>query len=144
MMMLRKAAMFFSMSFRRKYLFLLTVAVSFYTFLLYRFYPQHASFGKPGNPVLLGKTDIKLISDIRFAIKLVNKYVPWENVCRHQAHQAKILCNWYDIPYRIFVGFKKNEYGKTEGHAWTMVDEVMITGFCRPSDYMVHSVFSKG
>lgn len=142
--MLRKAGLFFSMSFRRKYLFLFTLFISFYTYLLYRFYQQKASFGKIACSEEHLDADKHLISDIRFAIKLVNKYVPWENVCRHQAHQAKILCNWYGIPYRIFVGFKKDASGKTEGHAWTVVDNVMITGFCRPSDYMVHSVFTKG
>lgn len=140
--MLRKTRLFISMSFRRKYLIFFTSFISFYTFLLYRFYQRKASFGSVGHTLPPGETDKALISDIRFAIKLVNKYVPWENVCRHQAHQAKILCNFYHIPYQIFVGFKKNESGKTEGHAWSVAGGIMITGFCRPSDYMVHSVFS--
>ena len=64
--------------------------------------------------------------DIQYVIFVVNKYVPWQNVCRHQ---AKILLSLYHISYQIFVGFKKNEDCKIGGHAWTVAGGLMIMGF---------------
>jgi hypothetical protein len=72
----------------------------------------------------------------------VVKYISWKNVCRHQAYQAKLLCNLYKIPYIIFIGFKKNDHtNEIEAHAWTIAGGKIITGFCNPDEYTVQSAY---
>ena len=106
-----------------------------------RYFRERARFDrKKISPV--NQADGQLISDIRWAIFKVNRYVPWENVCRHQAYQALCLCRCYKIPCKIFVGFRKNkETGQIEGHAWTLINEEFVTGFCDPDEYTVQAVY---
>lgn len=88
------------------------------------------------------KADDLLIRDIRWAILTVARYIPWKNVCRHQAYQAMMLCRFYRQPYHIYIGFKKNpETALIDGHAWTMVEDTFITGFCNPEEYVVQSSY---
>lgn len=132
---------FIGLDARKKLLFLTTVLLSLYTFVLMRYFRKRARFERK---VMQFDTtpDSSRVKDIRWAVSAVNKYVPWENVCRHQAYQAMMLCRWYRIPYRIFVGFRKNpETGEVEGHAWTLVNGDFITGFCTPEEYTVQSVY---
>jgi hypothetical protein len=145
-MLLRKINSVFKMSFRRKYLLFLTFGLSVYTGLLMRFFPRKARFESesPFKPPDNYRIEPLLIQDIRFAIHLVAKYTPYPNFCRHQAYQAKLLCGYYKIPYQIFVGFKKGNSGKIEGHAWTIAEGEILTGFCNPADYVVQNVYAYG
>jgi len=86
--------------------------------------------------------NLTVVKDISYAIRVLSKYTPWENVCRHQAYQAMLLCRFYRIPYQIFVGFKKNNEGKIEGHAWTTVNGEIITGFCKVEEYVISAIYS--
>ena len=138
-----KIQMLFRLSFRRKVLLLALVPVSLYSYLILRFFSEKAKFGKINKVVeTANNVDRQLLKDISFAISIISKYSLWQNVCRHQAYQAKILCRFYKIPYTIFIGFKKNPEGQIEGHAWTMVNEQFVTGYCRVEDYMVQTTFS--
>jgi hypothetical protein len=138
--MLTKLKAFFRLSLRRKYLFFLTVLLSFYTHILMRFFNKKARFGD--KRIRPGGIDNSLIRDICWGIFAADKWVPWKNACRHQAYQAKILCRLYKQPCQIFVGFKKNsETGSMEGHSWTVVDEKIITGFCNPEEYTILNVY---
>lgn len=105
-----------------------------------KFFKEYAHFESTNQ--IPRSIDNSIIIDIRWAIFLVDSYVPWENVCRHQAYQAMILFLWFKVPYQIFVGFKNGEDGKINGHAWTMANGEMITGFCNPEEYIVQQVFS--
>lgn len=139
--MIRKLGIFFRLSPRRQWLFCVTVLLSFYTSLLMRFFRKHARF--EGKKMRLKAKNDLLVRDIRWAVFTVGRRTPWENVCRHQAYQAMLLCRFYRQPYRIYVGFRKNtSSGKLEGHAWTIVDNEMITGFCNPEEYTVQSIYS--
>lgn len=141
-MIKQKVQSFYDLSSRRKGLLLVTLGLSLYSFLLMRFFKEHASFGQK-NTGKSQKTDkFSIASDIRFVIRVVGQYVPFENVCRHHAYQAKLLCNFYGIPYQIFIGFRKNKNGKIEGHAWTVVQDEIITGFCDPTQYIIQAVYS--
>jgi len=143
MTLLNKIGAFFRMSLRRKMLLLVTIPLSFYSFVLFRFFQSNAKFGERDKAVdSKDDIDMQLVKDISVAIKVIAKYSPWSNVCRHQAYQAKILCRFYGIPYKIYVGFKKNEAGAIEGHAWTMVNGQFVTGFCVVEDYLVHTTFA--
>lgn len=131
------------MSLRRKWLLLVTVPLSLYSFVLFRFFQSNARFGERNKTVDTPENiDMQLVKDISVVIKVIAKYSPWTNVCRHQAYQAMILCRFYGIPYKIYVGFKKNEAGAIEGHAWTMVNGQFVTGFCAVEEYVIHTTFA--
>lgn len=86
--------------------------------------------------------DADLRSDIFWSIYRVKRIVPWENVCRHQAYQAMILCIRYSISYEIFIGFKRNsETDEIEGHAWVISNKIFLAGNCIPSEYIIQQVF---
>lgn len=147
-MILKKLYTFYRLSTRRKLLFGLGLVLALYSWLIFRFLNKNARFGKKteGEKTFQYSFSLPrysaLILDIRWTIFMVNKYIFWENVCRHQAYQAKLFCVFFNIPYQIFVGFKKNEEGKVEGHAWTLVNEEIITGFCKPEEYIVQAIYS--
>lgn len=134
--------LFSQLSTKRKLLLLLTCGISLYTFIILRKSHNSMSFGK--NKIANNEsTDLlPLLNDIAFAIRTVSKNVPWENKCRHQAYQAKLLLKHFNISCQIYVGFNANQEGILEGHAWTMVNDKMITGFCNPTDYKVLAVYS--
>lgn len=138
----QKIRTFYQISFRRKYLVLVTFMLSLYSNLLFRFFRKNAIFGKRHEAPLPDFTDMALVRDISFAIRIVKRYAPWTNVCRHEAYQAKVLCRFYNIPYQIFIGFRKDTNGQIEGHAWTTVNQEIITGFCRPEDFVVQYIYS--
>ena len=138
-----KIKRFFRLSFRQKLLLIAVVFLTLYAYIMFRFFKHSAKFGHIDKPFLNHKTiDMSFVKDISWAINVVGKYTFWENVCRHQAYQAKILCEFFKIPYRIYVGFKKNNEGKIEGHAWTVVNDEMVTGFCKVEEYTIQNIFS--
>lgn len=139
---MKKIRRFIHLSARRKLLFFASAALSFYAWVLMRYFREKARFdGRKTQPVR--EADAELISDIRWAIFTAGRYIPWENVCRHQAYQAMCLCRYYKIPCQVFVGFKKNrDTGQIEGHAWTRVNGEFVTGFCEPEEYTVQAVYS--
>lgn len=138
-----KIKRFTKLSVRQKVILLIVFLISLYSYIMFRFFKHLAKFGHADKEFISHKTiKITLARDISFAIRVMSKYTPWENVCRHQAYQAMLLCKYYAIPYQIYVGFKKNEMGKIEGHAWTVVQGEMITGFCNPDDYTVQAVYA--
>lgn len=142
MKILRKIISFFRFTLRQRLLIILVCFLAIYSFILFRFFNHAARFKYARRDSLHEKDlDKSLIKDIRLSINMVGKYIFWENVCRHQAYQAMILFRFFRIPYQIFVGFKKNTSGKIEGHAWTVVNGEIITGFCRVEEYVIQNVF---
>ncbi len=142
--MFKTLRLYYGLSLRRQFLLVLTLALSLYSWLMMRFFKRYAHFGKknPKKPIVNRQSNQSSIAnDFRWAIFVVSKNVFWENVCRHQAYQAMLLCKFYGIQYKVFVGFKKNEEGKINGHAWTMAQGEMITGFCNPDEYIVQAVY---
>lgn len=79
---------------------------------------------------------IAISKDIALAISVVNKYIPWKNVCRHQSWQAVYLLLKYQIPFDYFVGIDKNK-SKKEGHSWVKVNSKFICGRCKENSYTV-------
>jgi len=88
-----------------------------------------------------GQQEMKIIRMVGSAIQTVAKYTPWRNVCYHQVIQAKLMLHKRGIPCVIRIGFKKNDQGKIEGHAWTKSGDRIITGFCREEDYTILTEF---
>lgn len=137
-----------------KIMILQTFVFSLYTGFLFAFFNRYARFGERlaltensakntvSSSIAADEKKHTKINDIAKAIHIVSKYIPWKNVCRHQAYQAKLLCNLYNIPYLIFIGFKKDiAKNEIQAHAWTMAGGRMITGFCNPEEYIIQSIY---
>jgi len=138
----RKVRSFWRLPFRRQYLFLLTVGLAAYSLVMMKFFVRYARFGRPTTEPAAEVSDRALVSDVQYALRQAARYVPWENKCRHQADQARLLCRLYNLPYRISVGFRKNPQGGIEGHAWTTVGDHFLTGFCLPDEYVIQAVYA--
>ncbi|NVJ87805.1 MAG: lasso peptide biosynthesis B2 protein [Algoriphagus sp.] len=81
----------------------------------------------------IGEEQLSEVKDITFAITLANKYIPWNNRCRHQAWQAIYLLNRAGIPYEYHVGVKKGNL--IEGHSWVKVIGDFVSGVCEENNY---------
>ncbi|GEL10405.1 hypothetical protein FGL01_11440 [Flavobacterium glycines] len=86
--------------------------------------------------VILTAEKTVIAKDIALAIYIVNKYILWKNVCRHQSWQAVYLLLQYQIPFDYFVGIEKNKY-KKEGHSWVKVNGKFICGNCNEKNYFL-------
>lgn len=86
-------------------------------------------------PKELNSKELRIIKDISIAIELGRKYIPWKNLCRHQAWQAVFLLQKAKIPFTYHVGIKKADVNRSEGHAWVMVNQKFVSGKCKLSDY---------
>lgn len=133
---------FLKLSKRRKYLLINGIFLSVYGYFLFSLCKKKARFGSLNVPIKIdNKVDDVDILDIRFVIIILNKYIPWNFQCRHQAWLASILLKKLKIPYLIYVGFRVNIFGQMEGHAWTIAQNIMVSGFCNPSEYSIHSIY---
>ena len=86
--------------------------------------------------IVLTIEKIAIAKDIAIAINIVNKYVPWKNVCRHQSWQAVYLLLKYQISFQYCVGVDKTIEVK-EAHSWVKVNSKFICGKCDEKKYFL-------
>ena len=91
-------------------------------------------FGKPyrmmAASIIATPTQIQKARYIGDAIRLAARYTPWDSSCLTQAMVAKFWCQYYEIPYFLYIGFAKKSdkpLGE-EAHAWVTSGPVAITG----------------
>lgn len=79
---------------------------------------------------IISKEQLQQAVMIRRAIQLAARYTPWNSSCLTQAMVAKFWCQWYDIPYMLFIGFAKvsDKPLGHDAHAWITAGPVAITG----------------
>ena len=83
-----------------------------------------------------------LISRIQLAVARVHRYVPWNTECYTQALTAKYLLNQRGIPSILTIGFKKDQNGEVQGHAWLTINEWVVTGMRHDlNSYVVNGRF---
>ncbi|EON78976.1 hypothetical protein ADIS_0569 [Lunatimonas lonarensis] len=140
---LNKVRSFFRLNARRRSLFFQVVFLSLYRGVLVFFNSPLASSERMYQQDAVGlngpisEDQMALIADIAAAVRLGVKYIPWLNVCRHQAWQAIKLLRRYKIPYSYHVGLKKiPTNGKREAHAWVIAGGYFISGRCRLDEYL--------
>ena len=141
--MLKKIALFLRIKRERKVLLIFGFFLSIYAYFLFKYNKKKARFGRKNKsvyPTSIAAT--AAIYDIRFVVRVLTKYIPWEFMCRHQAWLVGFLLFKHQIPFTVFVGFKKNPNGVIEGHAWTIAQDVMVSGFCNPSEYTIQATYS--
>lgn len=126
-----KIQSFQNISAERKMLFLKVIALSLYREILFFIGSQEAyteTIIKEFQGSQISELQRKQAMDIAFAIQTGEKYIPWLNLCRHQAWQAVYLLNQKGIPYTYQVGVKSSN--KQEGHAWVKVGDLYVSGIC--------------
>lgn len=116
-------------------LFLEAVFVSAWIRFLLSFLPGSYRFRWMGKAVKnqplvldLSSSQLSLISRVQLAIARVHRYVPWNTECYTQALAAKFLLQKRGIPSLLSIGFKKDDAGKIQGHAWLTINEWVVTG----------------
>lgn len=76
------------------------------------------------------------------AMALVEKYMPWPTECYTLAITAKILLNQRGIPSTIYIGFRKTDQQRYQGHAWLRSFDQVVTGMGQLDTYQVHAYYS--
>lgn len=148
MPLLRKAHTFFRLPADIKWLFFKALALS----ALVRFTLSFMSFKKVlswlglANHEALSPIDPQADQHCRKvarALVLCQRYTPWKTECYTLALTGKLLLHQKKIPSTLYIGFKKNNAGKFEGHAWLKVSQYTISGKLPDLDHFtVHSYFS--
>jgi len=92
--------------------------------------------------VELSPIQLILISRVQLAVARVHRYVPWNTECYTQALTAKYLLQQRGIPSLLTIGFKKDESGEVQGHAWLTINEWAVTGMRHDlNSYVVNGRF---
>lgn len=136
----QKLISFFKLSSIRKRMFFRVICLSVYQQVLKmsnspRAYSENLVKDVSRIPVNLSTAQLLKIGDVAAAIELGRKYIPWKNLCRHQAWQAIMLLQREGITFTYHTGIKKESPNRNEGHAWVMVNGRFVSGKCRLSEY---------
>ena len=92
--------------------------------------------------VELSSRQLILISRVQLAVARVHRYVPWNTECYTQALTAKYLLQKRGIPSLLTIGFKKDQNGEVQGHAWLTINEWVVTGMRHDlNSYIVNGKF---
>jgi len=65
---------------------------------------------------------------VLYTINRVKKYSFWPTTCYTEAIAARIILKRKGIRSQIYFGVRKDEHKKLHAHAWTKVNEKIITG----------------
>jgi len=90
----------------------------------------------------LSSSQLVAIAQVQLAVARVHRYVPWNTECYTQALTAKYLLKKQGIASLLSIGFKKDDGGEINGHAWLTINEWVITGMRHDlSSYVVNGKF---
>ena len=79
---------------------------------------------------------------VKLALSRCHRYVPWNTECYTQALTARIMLRRRQIAMLLFVGFKRQEDGPLQGHAWTSCGSYILTGYRADlSNYSINGCF---
>lgn len=67
------------------------------------------------------------LTNVRWIVPSVGHRIP-RATCLTQALVAKVLLDQAHIPNELQAGFKRNNQGKLEGHAWLISDGEVVVG----------------
>ena len=84
----------------------------------------------------------QLAARVKVAVTRVDRYVPWGTECYTQALTAKLMLRKRNVSTVLVVGFRKDEAGEIQGHAWLKIGPYYITGFRHDIDsYVINGSF---
>ncbi len=134
--MLKKFLIFLKFPFKRKLILFQSILFSYLIYFIYRFWPNLPKL-KIDSTYRPGNFNPLLTYWIRNSIQISKKYHLFDLKCRHDAILAKWLLKKYRQPVQIYVGFKKNEQNKINGHAWVKSNQYFITGDCNQEEFVI-------
>jgi hypothetical protein len=76
------------------------------------------------------------------AVSIASRNLPWMQRCYIRALTAKIMLERQGIPGTLYIGFRTNEHGRFEGHAWLRANDTWITGAERREEFAVHGIYA--
>ena len=94
------------------------------------------------NPKQHIKSD-KITRQVFYTIRKIDKYAFWTTTCYTQAIAARLILKRHNIQSKIYLGMTKDENGHLLAHAWTKVDDQIITGGGNLDKYKILYVFEK-
>jgi Transglutaminase-like superfamily len=84
----------------------------------------------------------QMAARVQVAVSRVDRYVPWGTECYTQALTAKLMLGRRNISTTLIVGFRKDDAGEIQGHAWLKIGPYFITGFRHDIDtYVINGRF---
>ena len=79
---------------------------------------------------------------VKLAVTRVDRYMPWGTECYTQALTAKLMLGKRKVSTLLVVGFRKDDAGEIQGHAWLKIGSYYITGFRHDIDsYVINGRF---
>lgn len=140
----RKARSFARVSRRRKALFVAVVMLSALRFVLralrLRIAVAETWYRDKRPPGPLTPHHAQRARDVAWAVQAGTRYIPWRNLCRHQAWQAAVLLTYFGVPYTYFVGVRRGPDRALQGHAWVKVNHRFVCGHCDERTYSLVDV----
>lgn len=90
----------------------------------------------------ISPADKEMAARVQLAVTRVDRYVPWGTECYTQALTAKLMLRKRKVCTLLIVGFRKDEAGEIQGHAWLKIGPYYITGFRHDIDtYVINGRF---
>lgn len=84
----------------------------------------------------------QIAARVQLAISRVDRYVPWGTECYTQALTGKLMLRRRKVTTILVVGFRKDDVGEVQGHAWLKIGPYFITGFRHDIDtYVINGRF---
>jgi hypothetical protein len=80
------------------------------------------------SPMEIDQCEIEASTKIGSAVERVSKHTVWESKCIVQAVCAKLLLRKMGISNTLYLGVRKNEYGRLAAHAWLRAGNKIVTG----------------
>lgn len=131
MVYIRKLKTFFHLPIKRKRLFAEAVATFVYVKLVLILLPFRKvadMFAGGGTPDGDADKEAQILKEIRWAVNMTSKYVPYGKICLVQALAAKRMAARRGILTTAYFGVSRNEEGKLIFHAWLKYGDLIVTG----------------
>lgn len=83
-----------------------------------------------------------LIRFIQNEVLKISRYTPWRSMCFEQALTAHVVLRLKGISHTIYFGINKNDINNLKAHAWTRVDNIVVTGLQNLEKYTPVNFFT--
>lgn len=68
------------------------------------------------------------VIQIQKAVSRASAYTPWHSSCLIEALTAHKMLKKRNVPGMLYLGIAKQDRGEIEAHAWTISDNIIVTG----------------
>lgn len=75
------------------------------------------------------------VRQVRWAVGIAARHVPWNAVCLPQAMAAKTMLARRGIASVLFLGLRRGREARVQAHAWLCSGRLYVTGYEPPMDF---------